>query len=198
MAEAMKTSKGSDAEMVKATENTASMANDSEENDVLMVDAEEDANLKRDTEKRVFQKFMLTKLDELVCLLPQRERQGPPPSDSTKVSPPIKLLLYFDEAQSLVNVAVGKSQSTNYHILLRCINSWCTKHPEVVVAFLSTNGKLRDLARPSKLVASWSYPLQPPIVETPFDCSPHFPLRPGLTLSEVSSLRHIAQFGRPL
>ena len=210
----MKKFEGQDAAMVEALENAPPMAG-SGENDVSMVDAEKNTtDVKKDTtdakknttsiteaEKIAFQKCMIAKLSELKNLLPQRERQGLPLSDPTKVSPPIRLLLYFDEAQSLVGIEVG--DSTYYHVLLRCINSWCTDHPEVIVVFLSTNGKLSDLAPPSKYVTSWRYgryhdTLQPPIVETPFDCSPHFPLRPGLMLQDVSSLRHIAQFGRPL
>lgn len=119
---------------------------------------------------------------------------------------PVQLLLYFDEAESLAQPVEAQAQpptGTYYHVLLRCINAWVKDCPDVLVVFLSTYTKLHDLAPSAEYVPSDRYKdhsktLPAPIVETPFDCSPQFPLRGQVTLGDVTSLEYIAQFGRPL
>lgn len=121
----------------------------------------------------------------------------------TSVPEPVQLLIYFDEAQSLAQYSQIWLRPMYYHLFLRCINVWASKCPDVMVVFLSTHTKLHDLAPSAEYVASDRYGenrhlLPAPIVETPFDCSPQFPLRGGASLDEVTSLEYIAQFGRPL
>lgn len=122
----------------------------------------------------------------------------------------VQLLIYFDESDSLAHfitpaITEKGMPITYYQALLRAINDWAKR--DVIAVFLSTNSDMYALAPVATTVPSNRYQtnsdhLPPPIVETPFDCSPNFPLKADdvekLTLSDVTTLKFITQFGRPL
>ncbi|OCH87738.1 hypothetical protein OBBRIDRAFT_805843 [Obba rivulosa] len=74
----------------------------------------------------------------------------------------------------------------------------------IFFVFLSTNSQIALLAPPksrSKSIAAKQHfgSLVAPFTETPFDCSPKFPLpRDGHTLHDIITVEFMAQLGRPL
>ncbi|CAL1710506.1 unnamed protein product [Somion occarium] len=127
----------------------------------------------------------------------------------------VKLLLCFDESQTLAKQRVlgadGKPvcEKNYYHIFLSCLNEWLqdVNGTQVMAVFLSTNSDIYDLAPLPEHVPSARYMnsrsnLQPPLNETPFDCSPDLPLGTDelnkLTLAKASQISFLARFGRPL
>jgi hypothetical protein len=111
-----------------------------------------------------------------------------------------KIVVYFDESHVLsMDTNFGKTQ---YDHLAKALNRLVAK--PIFTIFLSTNSHINQLA-PSpgmeKSARARNDPLvlQAPITELPFDCSPEFPLQPGmLSLAETSKIGFMAQFGRPL
>ncbi|KAF9507409.1 hypothetical protein BS47DRAFT_1351722 [Hydnum rufescens UP504] len=116
----------------------------------------------------------------------------------------VKLMLYFDEAHILAQRKVpgdldGKDM---YDVLCSCFS--LLPSSSVFVIYLSTQSDISDLAPRRSLSRSARArenpeALQAPITETPFDCSPRFPVNPGeLKLEDVYTVDFMAQFGRPL
>jgi hypothetical protein len=116
----------------------------------------------------------------------------------------VKLILYFDEAHVLSAKTVphdpdGKDM---YDVLCSCFNLFLSL--PVFVIFLSTVSNIYKLAPSGSLAKSAraranTDALQAPVTETPFDCSPKFPIKPGkFGLEEVSRVEFMAQFGRPM
>jgi hypothetical protein len=110
------------------------------------------------------------------------------------------IVMYFDESHALSEAT--KSGKTHYDHLARALNRLLA-HP-IFTIFLSTNSHINQLAPSPGMARSARarndpFVLQAPITELPFDCSPEFPLKPGmLTLASTSTIPFMAQFGRPL
>jgi hypothetical protein len=124
--------------------------------------------------------------------------------DFTK-SKDVRLMLYFDEAHVLAgapNVQRGRDEKDNYEIMCSCFNGFIG-FPFFAI-FLSTNSCLSRMARQGSLATffrGYQNPanLQAPITETPFDCSPKLPLKPGdLMLHDLYKIETLAFFGRPM
>ena len=130
----------------------------------------------------------------------------------------ICLLISFDQADCL-GAAIDtkrpivcpkwidtKSQAytpspTYYTTLLRCVTYWKEHQDKTLVVFASSTELPEESIDP--IYAYRYHEYQPvPIVDTPFDCSPALPLRENdvksLTLSDITCLEFMAQFGRPL
>ncbi|KAF9519221.1 hypothetical protein BS47DRAFT_1482200 [Hydnum rufescens UP504] len=117
----------------------------------------------------------------------------------------VKLMLYFDEAHVLSKeICDGPGHKDVFHALCSSFN-YFIRYP-IFVIYLSTNSDISYLAPKGSLARSARArenpeALQAPVTETPFDCSPRFPIVPGapeLKLEHVCSLEFMAQFGRPL
>jgi hypothetical protein len=115
----------------------------------------------------------------------------------------IKLMLYFDEAHTLVQkIPNDPDEKDLYDALCSCFN-YLLGHPLFVI-YLSTDSNISYLAPRGSLARSARAhqnpgALQAPVTETPFDCSPGFPIKPGtLKLEDVCTVEFMAQFGRPL
>jgi hypothetical protein len=115
----------------------------------------------------------------------------------------VKLMLYFDEAHVLWEKQVpNASDGKNfYDVLCWCFNVFVSS--PIFAIFLSTSSHISKLApqgslSPSARVYQNLDALQTPITETPFDCSPKLPIKPGLKLKDLYQTEFMAQFGRPL
>jgi hypothetical protein len=110
------------------------------------------------------------------------------------------VVVYFDESHALS--AEKSSGKTQYDHLARALNELLAR--PIFTIFLSTNSHINQLAPSSGMARSARarkdiFGLQAPITELPFDCSPKFPLVPGMsTLADTSTIPFMAQFGRPL
>jgi hypothetical protein len=111
----------------------------------------------------------------------------------------VKLMLYFDEAHVLAKETTwgdpyGKDV---YDALCSCFNFFLSFPIFVIYIFTDpNNGKLVHLGSARRQGADG---LQAPVTETPFDCSPEFPIIPGkLRLEDISKVEFLAQFGRPM
>ncbi|KAF9518250.1 hypothetical protein BS47DRAFT_1482756 [Hydnum rufescens UP504] len=116
----------------------------------------------------------------------------------------VKLMVYFDEAHILAQRKVPKDLDGKdmYDVLCSCFSFLPSS--SVFVIYLSTQSNISDLTPRGSLSRSARArenpdALQAPITETPFDCSPRFPVKPGqLKLEDVYTVDFMAQFGRPL
>ena len=116
----------------------------------------------------------------------------------------IKVVLYFDEAQTLSDEMAPKNieNKSLYDVLCSAFDH--LRSASLFIIFLSTNSRLDKLvpggplARSARARENW-HALQAPITETPFDCSPDFPIIPGtMKLEETCDVAFMARFGRPL
>jgi hypothetical protein len=120
--------------------------------------------------------------------------------DDFRRSQDVKLMVYFDEAHVLA--AASEHKKDNYEVMCSCLNAFIG-FPFFAI-FLSTNSCLNRIARQgwqSGSIRARQHPenLQAPITETPFDCSPQFPLKPGdLMLQDLHKIEMLASFGRPM
>src|SRR5262245_11076058 len=112
--------------------------------------------------------------------------------------------MYFDESHVLCGTpsSTNKDDKTLLDVLCAAIDH--LRSCPLFVIFLSTNSHLSKLApggpfaKSARARQNWDA-LQAPITETPFDCSPLFPLSlESLTLEDTSTVEFMAQFGRPL
>jgi hypothetical protein len=116
----------------------------------------------------------------------------------------VKLMLSFDEAHVLAEHKVPKDPDGNdtYDVLCSCFNFFLSM--PIFVIYLSTSSIIGQLAPQGSLARSGrarenADALQAPITETPFDCSPEFPIIPGkLVLEDVCKVEFMVQFGRPM
>lgn len=118
----------------------------------------------------------------------------------------IKLILYLDEPRALAEkkVKCDANDKNQFDILCWCFDAFLLS--PVFIIYLSTSAKMNrsqvSQDRPLSISARArdAGPKQPPpATETPFDCSPMFPLDPGtLELADVCEVDFMAQFGRPL
>ncbi|KIM74200.1 hypothetical protein PILCRDRAFT_828491 [Piloderma croceum F 1598] len=108
----------------------------------------------------------------------------------------VKLMLYFDEAHVLTEKTVSGGQNM-YNVMCSCFNFFLSS--PIFVIYLSTDSSICGLTYPGSLDISRRVPLQAPVTETPFDCSPMFPIKPGkLVLEDLCEVEFMAQFGRPM
>ena len=124
--------------------------------------------------------------------------------DDFMTSGDVKIMLYFDEAHVLAvesDVERGPD-GDNYDVLCSCLNLFMG-YPFFVI-FLSTSSCLSHMAPQGPQARSARARhnpegLQAPIIETPFDCWPTFPLKPGdLMLHDLYRMKTLASFGRPM
>jgi hypothetical protein len=116
----------------------------------------------------------------------------------------VKLMLYFDEAHvlSAKTVSNDPNEKDMYDVLCSCFNLFLSL--PIFVIFLSTTFNIHELAPSGSLAKSAraranADALQAPVTETPFDCCPEFPIKPGkFGLKDVSQVEFMAQFGRPM
>lgn len=114
----------------------------------------------------------------------------------------VKLILYFDEAHSLI-LKTGDGQSRNLLNILYSSLDDLREETEMVTIFLSTNSRMATLARPQSMASSArichrSATLHPPITEMPFDHYPGLRLEPQTLRLKDLDLSYMARFGRPL
>jgi len=116
----------------------------------------------------------------------------------------VKLMLYFDEAHVLAerNVPHDRDGKDLYDVLCSCLNNFVPS--PIFTIFVSTTSNITQpapqppLARSARARAEPGAP-QAPVTETPFDCSPRFPIKPRtIKLKDVSEVEFMAQFGRPM
>ena len=107
----------------------------------------------------------------------------------------IRLVLYVDEAHTLVEATPG--QSILYDAFCFSLNAFLDR--PIFTIFLSTTslpppGPFRS-ARIQEPLES----VQAPITETPFDCAPNFLVKPStLLLKDICTVEFMSKFGRPL
>jgi hypothetical protein len=160
-------------------------------------------------------KTLIKKLDGLVGSPPlsaQPSAHTKPSAESVSItdipSPHLKVLMYFDETHCLANCRShdydphGRPK-TLFNILLSVLNDYLGDH--IFVIFMSTVFEIPRFAPVSSVLISSarfvpSEGHQAPITEVPFDCSPDLGnvRADSLRRSQVSDLRFMAQFGRPL
>ena len=143
---------------------------------------------------------------QLIQLLPS------PPAPSAKPNTyakerifPIQLVIYFDEAHSLLTPFYTEHDpqrlKTRYDVMLSCLEDMRTEILPIFSIFLSTNSGLRKLA-PSAVFARSAQMTDPdayaqaPITELPFDCFRKFPEVENF--ESLSSVEFLTSFGRPL
>ena len=122
-----------------------------------------------------------------------------------------KIIIYFDEADTLMTSPEKNKQSSSlentldkyiYDILCSALSRLVSE--PLFAIFLSTAPHLYQLAPSGPFARSARaraniHNLQTPITETPFDCSPYFPVQPrDLTLENTCDVAFMSQFGRPL
>ena len=108
----------------------------------------------------------------------------------------VKLMLYFDAAHVLTEKRVPDGQNM-YDVMRSCFNVFLSS--PIFVIYLSTDSSICDLTYPGSLNISYRVLLQAPVTETPFDCSPIFPIKPDkLILEDLCEVEFMAQFGRPM
>ncbi|EGO24856.1 hypothetical protein SERLADRAFT_415801 [Serpula lacrymans var. lacrymans S7.9] len=113
----------------------------------------------------------------------------------------VKVMLYFDEAHTLIPSSDQEPQINVLEVLQSCLAD--THRRAHFALFLSTVSKLQDFAPVQHLANSARArapgPLQAPITEVPFDCWSGLPICPHLyKLGDLSKIRFMARFGRPL
>ncbi|KAF8903072.1 hypothetical protein CPB84DRAFT_1845911 [Gymnopilus junonius] len=115
----------------------------------------------------------------------------------------IKVIVYFDEAHSLTKETPRTGDGkTLYDYLCSCLNEFLGL--PMFAIFLSTNSSLAQFAAPpafakSARIRQGAAVTHAPITETPFDCYPDFKVKPGeLTVKDISEIKFMAKFGRPL
>ncbi|KAF8882369.1 hypothetical protein CPB84DRAFT_1851243 [Gymnopilus junonius] len=115
----------------------------------------------------------------------------------------IKVIVYFDEAHSLTKETPRTGDGkTLYDYLCSCLNEFLGL--PMFAIFLSTNSSLAQFAAPpafakSARIREGAAVTHAPITETPFDCYPDFKVKPGeLTVKDISEIKFMAKFGRPL
>jgi hypothetical protein len=121
-------------------------------------------------------------------------------------APAPKLILYFDEADTLMIPPPKNKPSYSgenpsdkylYDILYSALNNLLSEL--FLVLFLSTTSHLYQLAPSGPITRSAHahsniHNLQAPITETPFDCLPDFPVRPRqLTLKNTCDVAFMSQ-----
>ncbi|KAL6308486.1 hypothetical protein BKA93DRAFT_822235 [Sparassis latifolia] len=108
----------------------------------------------------------------------------------------VKVVFYFDGADDTLFKA--RHLNSGVHLHPFCRVSPLSQSPLCSRSFFRRTRTSRPLAPMNGPFIAGSL-RQAPITETPFDCSPAFPLRPAtLTLKDITSLHFLAQFGRPL
>ncbi|OCH85448.1 hypothetical protein OBBRIDRAFT_891177 [Obba rivulosa] len=125
-------------------------------------------------------------------------------SEKKKYADRVKIVCSMDEVDILARTeaASSKENKTLYDVLCSCSEIFSGQ--PIFFLFLSTHSQLSLLAPPKRLMTCASTrshfaTLVPPITETPFDCSPEFPLRlDGHTMETICRIESIARFGRPL
>lgn len=115
----------------------------------------------------------------------------------------VKIVIYIDEAQELKNTCKSMDGfRTRLAILCSIFAGFCEQ--PLFCLLLSTQSSLRFLAppgaaAPSERAKRRASKLLAPITETPFDCAPNFKIKPGaLHVGELSDIRYLASWGRPL
>jgi len=113
----------------------------------------------------------------------------------------IKIILYFDEAHELFHKQMTDDRPY-HHFDALCGSLNAFRGQPIFAIFLSTDSSLSVLASPRKDNRSARAPagrLQAPFTETPFDCSPIFPLElDELNYEDTCQIKFLAQFGRPM
>ncbi|KAF8869574.1 hypothetical protein CPB84DRAFT_1818578 [Gymnopilus junonius] len=103
----------------------------------------------------------------------------------------IKVIVYFDEAHSLTKETPRTGDGkTLYDYLCSCLNEFLGLPIQFAAppAF-AKSARIREGAAVTHA----------PITETPFDCYPDFKVKPGeLTVKDISEIKFMAKFGRPL
>ncbi|GBE82951.1 hypothetical protein SCP_0413380 [Sparassis crispa] len=108
----------------------------------------------------------------------------------------VKVVFYFDGADDTLFKARHLNSGIHLHPFCTCLARISVS--ALLTVFLSTDADIAPLPPVSGPFIAGSF-RQAPITETPFDCSPAFPLRAAtLTLQDITSLHFLAQFGRPL
>jgi len=117
-------------------------------------------------------------------------------------------MIYFDEAHELDVIDPNDSAlkyrppKSRYDVLLDVINDLKTQ--PIVGVFLSTASSINTLAPAirnarSARAAATGLLLPAPITETPFDCSPNFPIKSSdITTATAAKVSFMANFGRPM
>jgi hypothetical protein len=118
----------------------------------------------------------------------------------------LRLVLYFDEAHVLARGQVSNDPNGKnmYDVLCSCFERLRTSDFPIFAIFVSTHSLISTLAPSASLARSararhYADGLQAPITETPFDCSPIFPLKiDHIKLQNLWDIQFMAQFGRPM
>ncbi|EMD35176.1 hypothetical protein CERSUDRAFT_97099 [Gelatoporia subvermispora B] len=116
----------------------------------------------------------------------------------------VKIVCSIDEADvlALTEVPANPAEGSLYDVL--CTSIGVFRSLPIFFVFLSTNSQIALLAPPKSRMNSMGAKdnfssLVPPFTETPFDCSPKFPLRSQtFKLSEIASVEFMCDLGRPL
>lgn len=114
----------------------------------------------------------------------------------------IKIILYFDEAHELSRIRTNGNQGNlpydHYNALCGSLNVF--RAQPIFAIFLSTDlSALAPSRKDNRSTRARAGHLQAPITETPFDCSPDFPLKlESLDYDDICQIKFLAQFGRPL
>jgi hypothetical protein len=109
-------------------------------------------------------------------------------------------MVSFNEAHVLTGYKIpnDSEEKGTYDVLCLSFNFFLAFPISVIC--LSTTSNMSQLAPLGSLARSaracrYADRLQVPITETPFDCSPMLPIRPGkLLLKDVSEIEFLAQF----
>ncbi|KAK0486713.1 hypothetical protein EDD18DRAFT_1111115 [Armillaria luteobubalina] len=120
-----------------------------------------------------------------------------PEPDTIKLQDGLKILIYFDEADTL---AIGTSGPTNYEAL--CLALADIEGFNHFIIFISTTGALRIPGHPqheyrSSRAATPRMTLPAPFTILPFDIGPRV-LHKQATFEMLQSIKHLAAFGRPM
>src|SRR5260370_26252184 len=143
---------------------------------------------------------------QLIKLLPPPlVPSSKPNTHAKKRNSPFQLVMYFDEAHSLLTPFYTQHKpdrpQTRYDVMLSCLEDMRTKTLPIFSIFLSTNSDLRKLAPPAVFATSARMTdpdayAQAPITELPFDCFRSFPKIENF--ESLSSVGFLTSFGRPL
>ncbi|KAG8987052.1 hypothetical protein FRB93_004944 [Tulasnella sp. JGI-2019a] len=112
----------------------------------------------------------------------------------------VEIIVYFDEAHVLhPENSDDRPEDATLNALCSSFTSFVQQ--PIFFIFLSSQSSL-SCSTPSSgpmVRARYAQDLQALISETPFDCSPLFPVAlEGLSLQTVSTVEFMAQFGRPM
>jgi len=116
----------------------------------------------------------------------------------------IKIVMYFDEAHELSRHrptdSKGNVAYNYYDAFCNSLNLFLGL--PIFTIFLSTHSSLTVLSPPREDHPSTRARvghLQAPITETPFDCSPAFPLKlENINYDDICRIEFLSQFGRPM